>query len=96
MGERYVMSFSIYPLGTRARISLPNPKPRKTDIARAGPLYFQSQDREIITEHFQREKAAGHEIWPAKRDVPADETTDMDMEICRSLECKAQKEVLAW
>lgn len=34
-----------------------------------GPLHFQSTVREVVTEHFNKEQAAGHEIWPAQREV---------------------------
>lgn len=34
-----------------------------------GPLHFQSTVREVVTEHFNKEQAAGHEIWPAKQEV---------------------------
>lgn len=61
------------------------------------PLYFQSTAREVITEHFEREKAQGREIWPAKQKVPCNsQVSDKDEEICRALSCGAQKEILAW
>ncbi|KAJ8105645.1 hypothetical protein OPT61_g10051 [Boeremia exigua] len=31
----------------------------------SGPLYFQNRCRETVMEHFEREKAAGFQIWPA-------------------------------
>ncbi|KAE8423973.1 hypothetical protein BDV36DRAFT_278954 [Aspergillus pseudocaelatus] len=34
------------------------------------PIFFQSTVRQVITEHFDREKSEGHEIWPAKRSLP--------------------------
>lgn len=34
-----------------------------------GPLHFQSTVREVVTEHFNKEQAAGQEIWPAKKEV---------------------------
>lgn len=34
-----------------------------------GPLHFQSTVREVVTEHFNKELAAGHEIWPAQKEV---------------------------
>ncbi|KAM0714215.1 hypothetical protein Q7P37_010002 [Cladosporium fusiforme] len=45
-----------------------------------GPLHFQSQVREVITEHFKREKAEAREIWPARQQQPRD----------------AQQEILSW
>ncbi|KAJ5489319.1 hypothetical protein N7539_004209 [Penicillium diatomitis] len=35
-----------------------------------GPLHFQSTVREVVTEHFDKEEAAGHQIWPAKVETP--------------------------
>lgn len=61
------------------------------------PLFFQSTVRDVVTEHFEREKKEGREIWPAKAKVPCDtEVSDKDEAICASLACGAQKEVLAW
>lgn len=61
------------------------------------PLFFQSTVREVITEHFEREKAAGEQIWPAKPKVSCNaDVSEKDEEICASLACGAQKEVLAW
>lgn len=34
-------------------------------IKESGPLYFQNRCRETVREHFEREKAAGFQIWPA-------------------------------
>jgi hypothetical protein len=31
-----------------------------------GPLHFQKTVREVVTDHFAKEEAVGHEIWPAK------------------------------
>lgn len=61
------------------------------------PLFFQSTAREVIREHFEREKAQGREIWPAKQKVTCNaQLSDKDEEICAALSCGAQKEVLAW
>lgn len=61
------------------------------------PLFFQSTVRDVVTEHFDREKSAGGEIWPAKPKVQCKtEISDKDEEICASLACGAQREVLAW
>ncbi|GAB1199276.1 hypothetical protein APSETT444_008622 [Aspergillus pseudonomiae] len=35
-----------------------------------GPLYFQSVVRDLLYEHFDREKDAGKQIWPAGLEVP--------------------------
>ncbi|EME79409.1 uncharacterized protein MYCFIDRAFT_34621 [Pseudocercospora fijiensis CIRAD86] len=60
-----------------------------------GPLYFQQQCREAITEHFNKEKAAGRELNPAMQKLKEGESNS-DLEICASLACNARKEVLAW
>ena len=36
-----------------------------------GPLYFQKVARETIQAHFEREKAANQEIWPARQNLPS-------------------------
>ena len=62
-----------------------------------GPLFFQSSVRDVITEHFRKEKAAGQEIWPARQKVQgASGVSDEDMEICKGIGCGQQKEILAW
>ncbi|KAF2164056.1 hypothetical protein M409DRAFT_25405 [Zasmidium cellare ATCC 36951] len=62
-----------------------------------GPLYFQQQVRDVITEHFQREKKAGGEIWPARQKLPEEAgVSHEDLEICKGLGCGVQKEILAW
>lgn len=61
------------------------------------PLFFQSTVRDVITEHFEREKSAGREIWPAKPKVSCNaDVSEKDEQICAALACGAQKEVLAW
>ena len=61
------------------------------------PLFFQSTTREVVTEHFEREKKEGHEIWPAKRKLTADaQVSNKDEDFCAGLSCGVQKEVLAW
>lgn len=61
------------------------------------PLFFQTTVREVITEHFGREKAEGREIWPAKPKVSCNaDVSEKDEQICASLACGAQKGVLAW
>ena len=66
-------------------------------IVTTGPLHFQSQVRAVITEHFQREKAEGREIWPARRQFPEDAVSESDMEICNGLACGGSvPEILSW
>ncbi|KAJ5692549.1 hypothetical protein N7462_001972 [Penicillium macrosclerotiorum] len=61
------------------------------------PLFFQSTVRDVITEHFNREKSEGHQIWPARQKLPENsQVGDADEAICTGLSCGAQKEVLAW
>ena len=64
------------------------------------PLFFQQTVREVITEHFKREKALGQEIWPAKQKLPSGGNaviSEEDLEICKGLTCAPQqREVLAW
>ncbi|EKV16647.1 Naphthalene 1,2-dioxygenase subunit alpha [Penicillium digitatum] len=45
-----------------------------------GPLHFQKTVREVVTEHYAKEEAAGHQIWPAKRDLPVDAAVSQDQE----------------
>lgn len=62
-----------------------------------GPLFFQQTVREVVTEHYKREKAAGHEIWPARQKLPDDALLSLDdMEICNGISCNTRKEVLVW
>lgn len=62
-----------------------------------GPLFFQQTVREVISEHFQREKAEKREIWPARQKLAEGATmSEGDMEICEGLGCGKTKEVLAW
>lgn len=62
------------------------------------PLFFQSSVREVITEHFEREKKEGREIWPARQKLPCDaQVSEQDEVLCKEIDgCGAQKEVLAW
>ena len=63
------------------------------------PLFFQKTVREVITEHFQREKAEGREIWPARQKVAENVgVSDEDEEICKGIGCNSGegKESLAW
>ncbi|KAJ5892070.1 uncharacterized protein N7473_008298 [Penicillium subrubescens] len=61
------------------------------------PIFFQSTVREVITEHFEREKAEGREIWPAKQKLACNsKVSEKDEEICAAISCGAQSEVLAW
>lgn len=61
------------------------------------PLFFQSTVRELVTEHFKRERAEGREIWPARQRLAADaDISREDLEICNGIGCGSQKETLVW
>ena len=56
------------------------------------PLFFQNNVREAITEHFEREKVEGMQIWPAKQKLPSEaQVSEKDEEICAGICCGAQK-----
>ena len=61
------------------------------------PLFFQSTVRDVIAEHFDKEKEAGAQIWPARR-KPCDSQGEKDEEIASALGvgCNLQREALAW
>lgn len=62
-----------------------------------GPLYMQQSVREAIYEHFNKEKAAGEEIWPARQQIPGSaEVSLMDLEVCKGLASGNQNDGLAW
>lgn len=60
-----------------------------------GPLYMQQAVREAIYEHFNKEKAAGEEIWPARQQL-TDAGGLADLEICKGLKSGTPKDELAW
>lgn len=62
------------------------------------PLFFQSTVRDVITEHFERERNAGGEIWPAKHRLTTKdvEKSDKDEAICAALACGKAAEGLVW
>jgi hypothetical protein len=61
------------------------------------PLFFQNTVRDVITEHYNREKKEGREIWPARqKSVENVEISNQDEEICAGISCGSQKEILAW
>ena len=62
-----------------------------------GPLFFQRVARKIIREHFEREKAAKKEIWPARQQLPGSAVlNNEDTELCSSLSCQTNEAGLAW
>ncbi|SPO00270.1 probable Rieske 2Fe-2S family protein [Cephalotrichum gorgonifer] len=53
-----------------------------------GPLYFQKTVREVVREHFEKEQAAGAEIWPAQMRVPKTATASQsDTNFCSAVDC---------
>ena len=62
-----------------------------------GPLYFQRVAREVIREHYLREKEAKKQIWPARPEIPVSELVTLeDEELCSSLACETSQVSLAW
>ena len=62
-----------------------------------GPLYFQRVARDVIREHYLREKEAKKQIWPARPDIPIAEIVTLeDEELCSSLTCETNQAGLAW
>ena len=64
-----------------------------------GPLYFQAQVRECVTDHHRKEKKTGGEIWPARQTLPGStkaQASQEDVEFCSGLACGTQKEALVW
>lgn len=63
----------------------------------AGPLYFQSRVRELVSQHHEREKAAGREITPAEQVLPRDAAdSQSDLRMCEGILCGQQKRELEW
>jgi len=63
------------------------------------PLFFQQTVRQVVTEHYEREKREGREVWPAKQTMRENAmTSESDEAVCRGIECAdgGRKEVLAW
>tara|TARA_R110002003_G_scaffold40_11_gene2727 strand:+ start:4860 stop:5225 length:366 start_codon:yes stop_codon:yes gene_type:complete len=63
------------------------------------PLFFQNTVREVVSEHWERERREGREIWPARQTMRENVgVSEEDERICAGIECAsgAQKEVLAW
>lgn len=62
-----------------------------------GPLFFQQVARNVIREHFEKEKAAKKEIWPARQQLPSTAVHNTeDAELCSSLSCQTNEAGLAW
>jgi hypothetical protein len=62
-----------------------------------GPLFFQSVVRKVIREHWEKEKLAKREIWPARQRLPeAAGMSDEDALMCESLACRKDDAELVW
>lgn len=62
-----------------------------------GPLYFQKVTREAIRAHYEREKMAKKEIWPARQNLPDTAATSKeDEELCSGLACQTNQARLDW
>jgi hypothetical protein len=65
------------------------------------PLFFQRTVREVVTEHYEKEKQAGKEIWPARHRVvgAGEKGSERDEEICAGIKaCKDGRvdEAMEW
>jgi hypothetical protein len=60
------------------------------------PLFFQKSVKEAVSSHWEAEKKASREIWPARQKV--EEGSEEDEEICRGIACASGggKEDLSW
>ena len=57
-----------------------------------GPLYFQKTVREVVREHYNKEREAGREIWPAQQRIPETAgVSQRDAEFCSAVDCCREK-----
>lgn len=57
-----------------------------------GPLYFQKTVREVVKEHYEKERVAGHEIWPARQRIPKTASVSkQDADFCSAVDCCREK-----
>lgn len=62
-----------------------------------GPLLFQATNRRMIREHYELERKAGHEIWPARQTLPGSATVSQeDEDLCSGLACQTDQKGIAW
>jgi len=64
-----------------------------------GPLFFQKMCRDTVVDHFNREQAAKHEIWPARQRLPENANSmvsQKDIDFCSGLPCQTNQEGLVW
>lgn len=61
-----------------------------------GPLYFQNSVREAVNTHYDQERKAKREIWPARQNLPGSAAvTEKDISFCATLDC-SKMEGLDW
>lgn len=62
-----------------------------------GPLFFQKLTRQALRDHFEQEKKAKREIWPARQRLPDSATVSKeDEELCSGLSCQTTPAGMAW
>ena len=62
-----------------------------------GPLYFQAVAREVVRTHYEKERVAKREIWPARRALPGEAVVSReDEELCEGLACRTDQNGLVW
>ncbi|PIG82808.1 hypothetical protein AARAC_003109 [Aspergillus arachidicola] len=60
-------------------------------------VHMQSRTREIVKEHAEQEKVAGHQIWPAAQNPSTDAVSKDDEAFCTGLACAfTQGSDIAW
>lgn len=63
-----------------------------------GPLYFQSNVRRVIRQHWELERKLGREVWPARQrggNKGRGKASDEDEELCEGL-CSADRKAVEW
>lgn len=61
-----------------------------------GPLYFQHLVRETLQVHYERERKAGRQIWPARQNLPESAVSSQkDIDFCSGLTCSDEK-IIEW
>lgn len=61
-----------------------------------GTLYVQTKVREILKEHFEKERALGREIWPASQVTGSLDDVEQGEAFCEQVECAAGSKGLQW
>lgn len=55
-------------------------------------LYHQDKTRQCVKAHLAKEKAAGHQIWPAQQAPNEDVVSKEDEAICAGLSCQSSNQ----